>query len=145
LVKNDEIEILVAYEIDKGLDALNAITAMRNVSDEIQDFYENNFDYPIVLSTEDQINNPIEYSLSQNYPNPFNPTTKIKYGFPEEGFVNLSVYDLLGNEVAVLKNEEQNAGKFEIDFNTSNLASGVYFYILRVNNFMQTRKMLLLK
>ena len=99
------------------------------------------------------------YSLLQNYPNPFNPVTKIKYtiappnfrtGKTSAGtllikFVKLKVYDILGNEVATLVNKEQPAGSYEIEFNASNLPSGIYFYQLKVGNFVKTEKMVLLK
>ncbi len=85
------------------------------------------------------------FTLSQNYPNPFNPSTVISFQLPVTGKVSLKVYDILGNEVAVLVDEEKPAGNYKIDFNGSNLASGIYFYTLRTNNFVQNRKMILLK
>jgi hypothetical protein len=86
-----------------------------------------------------------EYSLSQNYPNPFNPNTTIKYQILEMSFVTLKVYDVLGKEVANLVNEEKSIGNYELEFNGNKLASGVYFYQLRVDSFIETKKMLLLK
>ena len=85
------------------------------------------------------------YSLSQNYPNPFNPSTKINYNVSEPGFVQLKVYNVLGVEVATLINEQKFAGNYTVDFDASRLSSGVYFYSLSVNNFTQTRKMILEK
>ncbi len=145
LHKYQEVEILIGYEIDNSTTPLGGITAVRNVSDFVQGFYQNNFGYPIVLSAEQENVSPNEYILFQNYPNPFNPNTKINYILPQAGFVNLTVYDLLGKEVAVLKNEEQKADKYEINFNGRNLASGIYFFTLRVNDFIQTKKMILMK
>ena len=92
----------------------------------------------------------LEFSLEQNYPNPFNPTTKIKYTVPldekrKTQDVNLKVYDVLGNEVTVLVNEQKEAGYYEVDFNASSFASGVYFYQLKTGPFLETKKMLLLK
>ena len=86
-----------------------------------------------------------DYSLSQNYPNPFNPTTTISYSINEKGFVQLKVYDVLGKEIATLVKEEKSAGNYSVKFNGNNLPSGVYFYALRVNNFVQNRKMVLLR
>ena len=86
-----------------------------------------------------------EYKLSQNYPNPFNPVTTIKYQFPERGFVTLKVYDVLGNEVATLVNEEKPAGGYEVEWNASDLPSGIYFYRMRAGNFIDTKKLILLK
>jgi len=88
---------------------------------------------------------PYNFALYQNYPNPFNPTTTIKYALPENGFVNLVVYDLLGREVALLINEEQSAGNYEVSFNESGLASGVYIYKIKVNDFIESKKMILLR
>ncbi|OGU68636.1 MAG: hypothetical protein A2W30_03865 [Ignavibacteria bacterium RBG_16_36_9] len=91
-----------------------------------------------------------KFSLEQNYPNPFNPSTKIKYTIPTVGtslmkFVQLKVYDVLGNEVATLVNEEKPAGSYEVDFNVSGLSSGIYFYKLQSGGFIETKKMLLMK
>jgi hypothetical protein len=103
------------------------------------------------------------FELYQNYPNPFNPTTKIRYSIPTsplnpspyqgEGpgvrFVTLKVYDILGNEIATLVNDEQPAGNYEVGFDAAtsikNPASGLYFYRLQAGEFVQTRKMILLK
>ena len=85
------------------------------------------------------------YNLSQNYPNPFNPSTKINYNVGEPGLVQLKVYNVLGVEVATLVNAQQNSGNYTADFNAAKLSSGVYFYSLSVNNFTQTRKMILEK
>ncbi len=91
-----------------------------------------------------------DYDLSQNYPNPFNPSTKIKFTIPQEvrgetRDVTLKVYDVLGNEIATLINEEKPIGEYEVEFNGEGLTSGIYFYQLKTNNFIQTKKMLLLK
>jgi hypothetical protein len=88
---------------------------------------------------------PFAFTLEQNYPNPFNPSTKIKYQLPVTGFVNLKVYDVLGNEVATLVDEEKSAGSFDVEFNAFGLPSGIYFYTLNAANYIQTRKMILLK
>jgi hypothetical protein len=86
-----------------------------------------------------------EFSLSQNYPNPFNPTTIIDFVIPKSSNVKLSVYDILGNEVAILINGYVNAGKYGREFDGSNLSSGLYFYKLEANGFTETKKMLLVK
>jgi len=83
--------------------------------------------------------------LFQNYPNPFNPSTRIQYTLSSTKFVTLKVYDVLGNEVATLVNDEVPSGSYEIDFNSDGLTSGIYFYKLTAGNFVQTRKMILLK
>lgn len=91
------------------------------------------------------INVPIEYSLEQNYPNPFNPETIIKYSIPVDGLVNISVYNTLGEKIAVLVNEVTKAGNHEINFNASRFASGVYFYRLESGKYISIKKMMLLK
>jgi len=95
---------------------------------------------------------PNEYALSQNYPNPFNPSTVISYSLATTSEVKLNVYNMLGQEVAILVNEKQNAGSYNVEFNAStgsatatNLPSGIYFYRISAGDFLQTRKMILMK
>ncbi|MBK7631628.1 MAG: T9SS type A sorting domain-containing protein [Ignavibacteriales bacterium] len=93
---------------------------------------------------------PTEYKLEQNFPNPFNPTTKIRYSIPsnvnrEMSNVVLKVYDILGNEVNTFVNEQKEPGYYEVDFNASQFASGVYIYRLISGNFISTKKMMVLK
>jgi len=88
---------------------------------------------------------PKTFSISQNYPNPFNPSTKIQYEVPEKSIVSLKVYDVLGNEIITLVNKETLSGRYEVEFNATNLPSGVYFYRIQANNFVETKKMILLK
>jgi photosystem II stability/assembly factor-like uncharacterized protein len=85
------------------------------------------------------------YDLFQNYPNPFNPVTSLQYAISSRQFVTLKVYDLLGREVATLVNEEKPAGEYEVEFNATNLPSGIYFYQLKAGDFSETKKMILLK
>lgn len=102
-----------------------------------------------VTSIDEEINNPFNFSLFQNYPNPFNPITIISYRLPVTSKMTLKVFDVLGNEVATLVNEEKPAGEYEVEFNASSgirgLVSGIYFYQLRTDSFVQTKKMILLK
>ena len=88
---------------------------------------------------------PAGYSLMQNYPNPFNPSTKIEYSIPEVSFATIKVYDMLGNEVATLVNEEKATGSYEVKFDVAGLSSGIYFYKLQAGSFVETKKMILLK
>ncbi len=88
---------------------------------------------------------PVEYYLSQNYPNPFNPTTSISYIIPIAAHVTLTVYDILGKQIAVLVNKVQAAGNYQIQFNSSNFASGTYIYELRSGSFIDSKKMIILK
>ena len=87
----------------------------------------------------------MQFSLSQNYPNPFNPTTMIEYSIPQNSFVTLKVYNVLGQEVASLVNQEQKASNYAVNFDASRLASGMYFYKIQAGSYSLTKKMLLLK
>jgi Secretion system C-terminal sorting domain len=97
------------------------------------------------VSVEDIKLNPTSFSLEQNYPNPFNPSTTIRYQIHQTSFVSLKIFDVLGKEEAILVNEEKSPGNYEFIFNANNLSSGVYFFQLKVGNFISTRKMVLLK
>ena len=88
---------------------------------------------------------PSNFSLSQNYPNPFNPATSIRFSIPQDGLVTMKVYNTLGQEVTTLVNEYINAGNHVVNFNAAGLTSGIYFYTITSNNFISTKKMLLLK
>lgn len=88
---------------------------------------------------------PTEFALRQNYPNPFNPTTTIKYDLPKDSRVSLKLFNILGQEVATLVNEEQKAGYKSVEWNANNFASGVYFYHIQAGDFVATKKLLLLK
>ena len=97
-------------------------------------------DYPTTVETE-----PRTYALKQNYPNPFNPTTAIEYYVLQLSWVKLVVYNSIGQEVQILVDEEKASGLYEVKFNAASLPSGIYFYKLQSANFVETRKMVLLK
>lgn len=88
---------------------------------------------------------PVSYSVEQNYPNPFNPTTQIKYSTAQEGLVSIELFNSIGEKVKTLVNEVKPAGNYSVDFNASGLASGIYLYRITAGNFVQTRKMTLMK
>jgi Secretion system C-terminal sorting domain/FIMAH domain len=88
---------------------------------------------------------PTEYTLVQNYPNPFNPKTNITYQIPQTTFVTLKVYNSLGQEIAILVNEQQSTGTYDVEFKSSNLPSGLYIYKIQTNNYQSAKKMILLK
>ena len=88
---------------------------------------------------------PVHYNLLLNYPNPFNPSTIISYQIPERGLVKLKVYDVLGNEIVSIVNEEKAAGQYQVEFNSENLSSGIYIYRMQVNNYIESKKMILLR
>jgi hypothetical protein len=91
------------------------------------------------------VGTPSEYSLEQNYPNPFNPVTTISYSIKANGLVSLKIFDILGNEVATLVNQDQIAGSYSLEFDASTYASGIYFYSLTSGEYISTKKMILLK
>lgn len=105
--------------------------------------YNGNYSYSQVAVVENL--QPTSYVLEQNYPNPFNPSTIIKYSITDKQFVTLKVYDFLGNEISTLVSEIKSAGNYEIGFNASLLSAGVYYYTIITDNFVQTKKMILLK
>jgi uncharacterized lipoprotein YddW (UPF0748 family) len=98
---------------------------------------------PLGLEQEETL--PAEFVLEQNYPNPFNPVTNIRFSIPEAGFTSIKIYNLLGQEVAVLINEFLNPGTYSFNFDASSLSSGVYLYRLKVNDFSSSKKMSLIK
>jgi len=113
-----------------------------------QDAYVYNFGVSFGASSINNTGNQIikEYKLEQNYPNPFNPVTNIKYQIANNKFVTLKVFDILGKEVAVLVNQKQNAGKYEVAFDGENLSSGMYYYVLYADGVrMDAKKMTLVK
>jgi hypothetical protein len=101
--------------------------------------------FGISLEVEEVGGIPKEFTISQNYPNPFNPTTKINFSIPTSSFVTLKVYDVLGREVTTLVNREMNNGNYVVDFDASNLASGLYIYKIQAGSFSTSMKMMLLK
>jgi hypothetical protein len=105
--------------------------------------YNGKFEY----SSEVLVDNisPANYVLEQNYPNPFNPLTTISFGIPVKSKVALKVFDIVGNEIITLVNEEKEPGRYNVNFNAENIASGIYFYTLKTENFIQTKKMILMK
>ncbi|MBK9406341.1 MAG: T9SS type A sorting domain-containing protein [Ignavibacteria bacterium] len=126
---------------DRGLASGNYSFRLKQID------FNGNFQY-YNLSNEVVIGTPDNFSLTQNYPNPFNPSTKISYSIPSEGKVSLSIFDMTGKEVKSLVNSVQTAGYYSVSFDGSSLASGVYYYRVTVtgqNNFVATRKMLLVK
>ena len=88
---------------------------------------------------------PQEFKLLQNYPNPFNPATTIEYSVPEQSMVTITIYDALGKEIEQLYSGEKSAGTYSVQWNASNYSSGIYFYRLSADKFVQVKKMLLLK
>ena len=125
-LKSDEAEVQMNIKIVEGLiDGTNKVLGKKTI-----------------LSND---NIPKTYGLSQNYPNPFNPSTTIRYQIPKPGLVTLKVYDILGKEVATLVNENMIEGSYDYSFNAAKFPSGVYIYQLRVNDYVSSKKMIMLK
>ena len=152
--ENQDKEVMLAYIVGTGADAISSVTEAKMLSDQIQEFFEDNFGYPIVLSADEPSAIVNDFKLEQNYPNPFNPSTTIKFTVTsnvkgEMSNVSLKVYDVLGSEIATLVNEELSPGEYEVEFsrNLINqiLTSGIYFYQLTAGGFIQTKKMILMK
>jgi hypothetical protein len=141
---NSEIDTIVTVFNDQQTQIFEfqGITTINNVI-----FDPNNWimkDVNLVTSIDDNfaLNN---FELFQNYPNPFNPTTSIEYTVPNNGYISLKVYDILGNEIATLVNEQKSQGNYQIEFNADNLPSGTYFYKLTSGGFTEIKKMMLIK
>ena len=151
LEKNKHVEIVLALVVGRGTNNLNSITVAReNVQRAIQE-YQNNF-ASMTYSPPPAI--PVtNYLLYQNYPNPFNPTTTIRFELPQDGVVTIELFDILGQKVKTILNEFKDAGRYEVGFSSTGLASGVYIYQLRVSDpesglgqvFITSKKMMLLK
>ncbi len=88
---------------------------------------------------------PVSFKLYSNYPNPFNPVTKIQFGIPFKSNVNISIFDILGRQIEILLDKELSAGKYSIDFDGSKYSSGIYFYRLVSEDYIETKKMILIK
>jgi hypothetical protein len=142
-----DTQIVVIAEIAggaiPGVDYLAAINLVKFYSSIAQNFYDAQFPLPVPVN--DETVNPLTFELHQNYPNPFNPNTSIQYAISNRQFVSLKVYDVLGNEIATLVNEEKPAGEYEVVFNSAGLPSGIYFYQLRAGSFVETKKMVFMK
>ncbi len=145
LKRGEFTDILTAYLVGRNTSAVNSVTLAKQKALEILEAAWSNFPVTVVSAGNEESQIPKKFLLHQNFPNPFNPKTVIGYQLPVTGNVTLKVYDVLGKEVATLVDELRNAGSYEIEFNGSNYASGIYFYQLKVNNFITTKKMMLIR
>ena len=144
LEKDKPVTIIGAYIVGRGTDPLNSISVTReNVRRAIEE-YKNNFS-SLAYNPGEPTNPVTSYILYQNYPNPFNSTTTIRYELPQDGVVTIEVFDILGQKVKTILNEFKRADRYEITFNSTGLASGVYIYQLRVNDFITSKKTVLLR
>jgi len=169
--KNDPLEVMCAIVVGRGDDRLSSITEAKRIAGVVKEVYDNNFaNLPVGIKENKKEIIPAQFKLKQNYPNPFNPTTIVRYSIPnnvvisnpqrgerapvseipnqvrdDNANVKLIVYDILGREVATLVNQKQKPGNYSVTFNGSNLASGVYYYTLKVGELQISKKMILLK
>ena len=111
----------------------------------IPEFSINNIVFLGPTSVEEEENAPIQFELSDNYPNPFNPSTTIDFSLPSKYFVTLKIFDLIGREVATIVSAELEAGKYTRQWNAQGLSSGVYYYKMRAGNFVETKKLVVIK
>ena len=144
LLLNEPQHLIVAYTAAKDSNSLASITAGKEFVEGIIQEYENNF-INLTYHSGAPINPILDYKLEQNFPNPFNPKTTIRYELPQDGLVSIEVFDILGQKIRTLLNEFKKADRYELEFNGDNLSSGVYLYSIRVNDFIETKKMILLK
>jgi hypothetical protein len=145
IAPHDSIEVTIVFEpIEEGFfsDKINFRSATDTLLIARQVFVEG---ITHLVSVEVEIHKPYNYSLSQNYPNPFNHSTTIYYSIPELSNVVLKVYDVLGNEIVTLVNEEKPLGNYEVGFNTTDLTSGIYLYRIWIGQNTISKKMMLLK
>ncbi len=137
--------IVVAQVIARGSSYLNSITKLREASQIAKNFYDNCFTSVVIGINSLNSSIPEKFCLDQNFPNPFNPTTKINYSLPTTQNLILKIFDVLGREVIELVNEKQNAGNYSVTFDGSGLSGGVYFYKLEAGDFVEVKKMILIK
>jgi hypothetical protein len=145
ITQGSETEATFTFDVNYNVGAIEADTIEFMITDNKSVYLIKQF----IL----QYSLPTEYKLEQNYPNPFNPTTKIRYSIPNVEThrdaslrnVMLRIYDILGNEVTTLVNEQKDPGYYEVDFNAASFASGVYIYRLQAGNYISTKKMMVLK
>lgn len=144
IVPNESVTVVAAQLIARGTNHLNSVSKLKQLANSVQNFWQTIGITPISSEI------PASFRLGQNYPNPFNPTTKIRFEIPssvrgEKSKVKLSIFDIAGKEVAKLVNQGLSTGVYEYEFSGAHLSSGMYFYRLEAGNFVETRKMVLIK
>jgi len=134
---NEEKDIVYTFDVSYNIGATESDTIEFIITDNKSVYLSKQFILQYAL--------PTEFRLEQNYPNPFNPETRIRYQVSSISPVTLKIYDILGNEVTTLVNEQKEPGYYEVDFNAVSFASGVYIYRLQAENYISTKKMMVLK
>ena len=135
-------EVVFAILVARGTDNINSVTKLKEIARYLHEYWGN--DIPTDIE-ESSFEIPVSYSLSQNYPNPFNPTTTIEYSIPEMNNVQITIYNVLGQEIATLVNEVQPPGSYKVVWDASNVASGIYLYRITYEHNSLSKKMLLIK
>jgi len=142
LAPGDSQEIEIAILMARGDNNLDSITKLKQKAAAVREFYLTGE----ISSVEDSdISDPSSFKLEQNYPNPFNPSTMINYQLSMNNEVDLSIYNLLGQKVATLVSKKQAAGSYQVEWDASAYASGVYYYVLKAGEFRDVKKMVYLK
>ncbi|MGB5287460.1 MAG: DUF1028 domain-containing protein [Ignavibacteriaceae bacterium] len=136
-------EATITAPVAVGTDTISAIVI--SGTDTVSIFWKAMVTYVNPTLINENQNSPESFYLYQNSPNPFNPTTSIQYAISSRQFVQLKVYDVLGNEIATLVNGDKRPGTYEVEFNATDLPSGIYFYKLKAGSFVETKKMILMK
>jgi hypothetical protein len=129
---------------DQNLGSNTYTYRVKAFKDSASSYYSNEASI-LITGIADENKIPEKYALGQNFPNPFNPSTKIQYALPKGGLTKITLYDLLGRKIKTLVNREVEAGYHEIDFDATDLPSGIYFYRIQSGKFTQTKKMILMK
>lgn len=142
MAPGDTQTFVMAQFVARGTSNLNSVTKLKELSDVAQNLYDTGFVIG-VKSISSTI--PMGFKLHQNYPNPFNPATNIRFEIPRTSLVKLIAYDILGRKIATLVNEKLNAGSYKVNWDASNYPSGVYFYKLVTGDFVDVKKMVLIK
>ncbi len=137
IIQGEETEIAFTFDAEYNIGKTEADTIEFIITDDKSVYLTKQFILQYAL--------PTEFKLEQNYPNPFNPETRIRYQVSSISPVTLKVYDILGNEVTTLVNEQKGPGYYEVDFNAVSFASGVYIYRLQAGSYVSTKKMILMK
>lgn len=146
MVPGDSQEVVLAEILGgatPGVDRLSAVSLVKYYTVQVREFFDSTFVVTDVQEGPAAV--PSRFEVFQNYPNPFNPATVIRYQLPVEGRVTLRVYDLLGRDVATLVDGIERPGYREVTFDARGLPSGVYWYTMRAEGFVETRKLLLLR
>ena len=146
MAPGDTQEVVIGIVVGRGTSNLNSITELKRKTKLVQLVYDSDFSFDPVSVKDDSKNfTTTEFSLSQNYSNPFNPNTTISYGIANPGLVSVKIFNILGEEIALLVNEYKNSGSYSVNFDASKLSSGIYFYTMSSVNFVSTKKMIVLK